>query len=434
MSTADPQVQVSQKLLNDMLRDYTPRDFAVRFWDGTVSDPEPGQATRFTLVLNHPGSLRTMFLPPTVLALTQAYVYDDFNIEGDMVAFGRLCDFLDQLKPNLGLFQQLGLGLRLWNLPKVERPRVGRGAAQLAGQVHSRDRDRQAIRYHYDVSNEFFEQILGPEMVYTSGIHADPSEELHLAQKRKLDLLCRKLRLQPGERFLDIGCGWGGLVMYAAKHYGVHAVGITISERQAEWARAKVRAAGLEDRCRIELVDYRDIDEKAPFDKIVTVEVIEHFGAAQFPTFFQKCWRLLRPQGSLLIQQITQADAAAMRGALEFNQHYIFPDGELVSMSFTQREAEAAGFEVRDMEGIREHYCLTLRNWLKNLEARHDELVRITDEATFRVFRLHYSGACRGFLNNVYSLYQTLYVKPDGVASGYPLGRGDWYATSSRGT
>ncbi len=427
LTAADPQTQVSLTVLNELVRGYAPRDFAVRFWDGSVADPEPGQSALFTLVLNHPGALRKMFFPPQVLSLCQAYLYDDFNIEGDMVAFGRLCDYLDKLKPTLSILKQLSLGWQLWNLPNVERPRSGRQNAQLSGEVHSRQRDQQAISYHYDLSNEFFELILGPRMVYTSGIFADTNEDLDAAQQRKLDLLCRKLRLKAGERFLDIGCGWGGLVMHAAKNYGVHAVGVTISSKQAEWARAKVRAAGLEEHCKIELVDYRDVDESKPFDKIVTVEVAEHFGAAQFPVFFQKCWRLLRPGGSLLIQQITQADRSRMTGALEFNQHYIFPDGELVSMGFTQDVADKAGFEVRDMEGIREHYCLTLQHWLRNVEARHDDLVRLTDEATYRIFRLHYSGACRGFMNNVYSLYQTLYVKPDGVKSGYPLKREDWY-------
>ena len=426
--SADAQVQASLGVLKDLVHGYTRADFAVRFWDGSTWSPDPSQPARFTIVLNHLGSVRKIFWPPGILSLLQAYLYNDFEIEGDAVAFCDLCGYLEELEPKLSLGQRLSLGWRLWNLSKVIRPHTGRQMAKLQGGVHSRERDRQAISYHYDVSNEFFELVLGPQMVYTSGVFADPGEDLAAAQERKLDLICRKLRLKPGERLLDIGCGWGGLVLYAAKNYGVQAVGVTISKPQAEWAREKVRAAGLENRCRIDLVDYRDVDEREPFDKIVTVEVIEHFGAAQLPTFFQKCWRLLRPGGSMLIQQITQADATRFRGSLTFSQHYIFPDGELTTIGFTHTEAEKAGFEVRDMEGIREHYCLTLEHWLHNLETGHDEAVRLTDEANFRIFRLHYAGACRAFRNNVYNLYQTLYVKPDGFTSGYPLGREDWFA------
>jgi len=406
---------------------YAPRNFAVRFWDGSTWAPESDQVARFTLVLNHAGSVRKMFWPPRVLSPLQAYLYDDFDIEGDAIGFCDLCGYLERTTPTFSIWKRLWLAWRLWNLPSVERERTGRQMVELDGQLHSRERDQQAISYHYDVSNEFFEMVLGPKMVYTSGIFADPSEPLEVAQERKLDMLCQKLRLRPGERFLDIGCGWGGLVMHAAKNYGVKAVGVTISKKQAEWARARIKEAGLESRCQIDLVDYRDVDEREPFDKIVTVEVIEHFGAAQFPEFFRKCWRLLRPQGSLLIQQITQADPSGFRGALHFSQHYIFPDGELTTIGYTYNEAEKAGFEVRDMECIREHYCLTLGHWLHNLETRHDDVVRITDEANYRIFRLHYAGSIRAFNNNAYNLHQTLYVKPDGFASGYPLRRDDWY-------
>ncbi len=308
IETADVQVQTSLALLQELVRGYAPRDFAVRFWDGTTWDAEPHQEAHFTLVLNHPGALRSMFWPPTTRSWGQAFLYDDFNVEGDMLAFAVFCDYLANLKPTLSLFQRLNLGWRLWNLPRDKRPRTGLQTAQLRGQLHSRQRDREAISYHYDLSNQFFELILDSRMQYTCANFADAHDDLETAQQSKLDLICRKLRLKPGQRLLDIGCGWGGLVMFAAKNYGVEAVGVTLSARQVEWAQKQIRAAGLENRCRVDLMDYRDVDEGTSFDKIATVEMTEHLGSSQFPTYFQKCWRLLRPHGSLLIQQITQAD------------------------------------------------------------------------------------------------------------------------------
>jgi cyclopropane-fatty-acyl-phospholipid synthase len=298
----------------------------------------------------------------------------------------------------------------------------------MTGTLHSRERDRQAVSFHYDQSNDFFQTFLGPRMVYTCAIFGDPNEPLVAAEDRQFDLICRKLRLKPGERLLDIGCGWGGLAMHAAKHYGAHVVGVTLSERQAEFARARIRAAGLDDRCRIDLVDYRDINEAEAFDKITTVEVMEHFGARQFPVYFQKCWRLLRPQGSLLIQQITLGDPALLRPSIRAQiQAFIFPDGELVPISYTMGEAEKAGFEVRDLESFREHYVLTLRHWLNNLEANHAEAVRALDESAYRNFRLYLAGACRLFQQSQHGVHQLLLAKSYPSASGYPLSRHDWY-------
>jgi cyclopropane-fatty-acyl-phospholipid synthase len=415
--------------LQDLFSGVSPRDFAVRFSDGTTWEADPGQPTRFTLVLKHPGAVRNMFWPPNIISVAEAYLFDDFDVEGDVLAYGQFCDRLDDYGATLSILTKLKYAWRLWRMPRVERARAGRQAVQLSGEVHSRERDQQAISFHYDVSNEFFAQILDSRMVYTCGIFAHPDEDLDTAQERKVDLVCRKLRLKPGERFLDIGCGWGEQVIHAAKNYGAHAVGVTISRPQAEWAQRKVREAGLENRVRIDLLDYRDVDEREPFDKISILEVGEHFGRAQFPTFFQKCWRLLRPQGSLLQQQITMSAPEAMRKAARaFIRAYLFPDGELVPASFLQSEAEKVGFEVRDVESFREHYQLTLRHWLNNLENHHDEIVRLTDEATYRTFRLYLAGSRRLFTSDSrYNVHQMLFVKAQ-PASGYPLSCEDWYA------
>jgi len=423
--TADARIKTQLQLLQDLTRGCEPRDFLVRFWDGSTWEPEPGRPALFTLVLNHPGSLRKMLWPPNDMSVAEAFVYEDCNIEGDLPAFIRFFRGLGAKKRSVS--ERLRLGWRLWNLPALDRPRTGRPRANLQGKVHSKERDAQAISYHYDASNEFFEILLDSHMQYTCAVFAGPDEDLETGQQRKLHYLCRKLRLKPGERLLDIGCGWGCLAMFAARHYGVQAVGATLSKRQSEWAEEHIRQAGLQDRCRVDHIDYRDIPENQSFDKVATVCVLEHLGEPGIATYMQKVHRLLRPGGSAVIQQITLSRPYRVAAHRQFSERYVFPDGELVPISTTLREAEKAGLEVRDVESLREHYPLTIKHWLKKIEDRHDEAVRLTDEATFRVHKLYLAGAMVGYADNVYNLHHTVVVKPDHGTSGYPLGRGDWY-------
>jgi len=423
--TADPQVQASRRFLEALLADYGPRNFQVRFWDGSTWEAET-QTPDFTLVLNHAGALRKMFFPPNGLTLGKAYIYDDCDIEGDMLAYVRFLSRLAATKRTAG--QRLRLAWRLWNLPKIDRPRLGRQPVQLRGRAHSPERDRQAISYHYDLCNEFYARILDKHMQYTCGVYANENEDQDTAQTRKLDYHCKKLRLKPGERLLDIGCGWGGMVVFAAKNYGAHTTGVTLSKRQAEWAEQRIREAGLENQARIVYDDYRNLDERQSFDKIVTVCVLEHFGRQNFGTYFQKMARLLKPGGTLLIQQITLSGQQGLTMGRQFSQAYIFPDGELAPVSYTLSEGEKAGLEVRDVECLREHYPLSLRAWLDNVENRHDELVALTDEAAWRSYRFYFAGAMHGFQTNVYNLHHMLFVKPDNGRSGMPMSRADWYA------
>jgi len=427
-TSTDPDVRQCHAVLVKLFADLQPRFFDVRFWDGTVWSCQP-EPSSFSLVLHHAGTLRRMLWPPVPLSFSSAYIYDDFDIEGDMFGFQRLCRYLEGLSSSRSTMQRIQLGWSIWRLPRFEKTRQGRGKAELSGQVHSRERDRQAIGYHYDLSNPFFEKILDPYMQYTSGIFADSNVDLAKAQEHKLDLICRKLRLRAGERLLDIGCGWGGLMMYAARQYGVQTVGVTLSRFQAEWAQAKIKAAGLEERCTVRLMDYRDLTEFDSFDKITTIEVAEHFGAEQFATYMTQCVRLLRPGGTSLMQQITLTGKENMPPpAKDFAQHFVFPDGELVPVSFTLKHAELAGFEVRDVESFREHYSLTLRHWLQRLENNREACTADTDEATYRIFRLYLAGAVHGFEANIYNLHQILLVKPANTDSGLPLSRLDWYA------
>jgi cyclopropane-fatty-acyl-phospholipid synthase len=423
VASKEPAVAASFDFLGEVLSGYGPRDFAVRAWDGTIWEPDAGQPARFTLVLQHPGAVRKMFWPPRRYTLGEAYVYDDIDIEGDIHAYFAVVSYLYELRP--GLRRRLRWLKRLFALPGGQRPRTGRLAARLSGSVHSRERDLQAVSYHYDVSNDFYRLWLDRRMVYTCAYFADANDDIDRAQERKLDYVCRKLRLLPGDRLLDIGCGWGGLITYAAQQYGVHAVGITLSRPQLELAQERIRQAGLQDRCRVEFQDYRDVT--GTFDKLVSVEMFEAIGNKMLPVFFQKAHSLLRPGGVFLNQGIALSGWERKPRGQPFSQRYVFPDGELAPIHLTLKAAEQARLEVRDVESLREHYILTLRNWVRRLEARADEARKLTNETTYRIWRLYMAGSVDGFRAGRGNLYQTLLVKPDRGVSGLPLTRADWY-------
>ena len=431
VKTSDQAVQTTLSLLQDILGPSAPasakRDFAVRLWDGTVWRPEPaaGEPARFTIVLQHPGALRKMFLPPNELTLGEAYIYNDFDIEGDIEAVFSIADQF--LEGRWGKVEQLRYGQRLLSLPKSGQARPDDAAAKLRGARHSRERDRQAVTYHYNRSNDFYALWLDARMVYSCAYFASPDDDLDTAQERKLEYICRKLRLRPGERLLDIGCGWGGLVLYAAQHFGVDAYGITLSEPQAELAQQRIQQAGLAERCRVEVRDYRDVNQPGSFDKIVSVGMFEHVGEALLPVYFKQAWSVLRPGGVFLNHGIASNMSIPSLEKDSFARHYVFPDGELVPINATLRAAESSGFEVRDVESLREHYALTLRHWVRRLEEHADEARKLTDDVTYRTWRLYMSGAAHGFQVGSSNIYQALLAKPAHGESGLPLTRADWY-------
>lgn len=413
---------VCAEFLDALLADYPRRDFQVRLWDGTTCGTE--RQPRFTLVLKHPGALRAMFLSPSELALGEAYVDDDYDIEGDIEAAFDLADYL--LGQERSLWQSLDLTARLRRMPGSDLLRTGLHPAGLPGPVHSKDRDRQAVRYHYDLPAEFYALWLDRRMVYSCAYFAKPEEDLETAQVRKLDYICRKLRLRPGERLLDIGCGWGGLIMHAAAHYGVEAVGITLSVPQAELARKRLHESELNNRCRVEVCDYRDLETNQQYDKIVSVGMFEHVGEELLPEYFRRACSLLRPGGVFLNHGIAYSANYRRRGP-SFTDRYVFPDGELLPISTSLRAAELSGFEVRDVESLREHYALTLHHWVRRLEASAEEARRITNDATYRIWRLYMAGAAHGFRTARLNVYQTLLARPRQGDSGLPLTREDWY-------
>ena len=417
----------ARTFLQMLLGGYHPRNFAVRLWDGSQW-PDEADSPAFTLVLKHPGSLRRMFQNTTTdLSLGEAYVYDDFDIEGDIQATFPIADYLMSL--DWGVSTRLRLGWELLHLPG-DRQRRGdeRQAASLDGQAHSIKRDREAISYHYDVSNDFYALWLDRNMVYSCAYFATTDEDLDTAQERKLDYICRKLRLRPGERLLDIGCGWGGLVIHAARNFGADATGITLSHPQAELANQRIQQAGLSHRCRVEVRDYREVNQPGGFDNLVSVGMFEHVGEKLLPVYFQQAWQLLRPGGAFLNHGIARRATDRVPTEPTFGDRFVFPDGELVPIGHTLRHAEEAHFEVRDVESLREHYALTLQHWVRRLEAHHDQALQLVDEPTYRVWRLFMSGSVYGFRVGRTNVYQALLVKPDEGNSHQPLTRADWYA------
>jgi cyclopropane-fatty-acyl-phospholipid synthase len=434
--TAAADKPVALSLLEDLFGPSSERPFALQLWDGTVEIPdrEPG----FTLVLNRPGSLRRMLFPPTDLALGEAYLRDDFDVEGDLEQATGLADVLG------ARLRSPVLLARLWReLPTDDFVQNGAEGppGRPRGRPHSRGRNSAAVRSHYDVGNEFYALWLDGRMAYSCAYFETGEEDIHAAQEAKLDLVCRKLRLEDGETLLDIGCGWGSLVLHAVERYGVRATGITLSERQATFARRRIAEAGLADRCRIEVRDYRDLPGEAVFDKVVSVGMFEHAGRTSLPTYFSQAYRLTRPGGLFLNHGIVSlssrpAPLRMLAGPLahktSFIQRYVFPDGELVPPADVLRLAEAAGFETRDLESLREHYALTLRRWVKRLEDHHEEATRIAGETTYRIWRLYMSGSARAFATGRIGVIQTLLSKNDEDGhSRLPLTRKDIYRPSA---
>lgn len=402
------------------------RAVGVRLWDGTCwPDDTPRRAT---LVLHHPSSLCAMFSAGDELSLAEAYLYNDFDIEGEIEAVFLLGDILAEATN--GWRKKLSMANLLARLSKGrgDDPRRRR-PARIHGRRHSMERDRQAVTYHYNVSNDFYAQYLDSDMVYSCAYFENPNENLDTAQKRKMDYICRKLRLRGGQRMLDIGCGWGGLALHAAAHYGVDVTGITLSQPQADLGNSRIRAAGLSDCARVRTQDYRELAEvDGLFDALVSVGMFEHVGKDNLPLYFRHAFHLLAPGGVFLNHGIACPFGEKQSNRPDFSNTYVFPDGELTTIGETVAIAESAGFEVRDVESLREHYMLTLRHWVRRLEANHEQALRFVDEPTYRIWRLYMSGSAHSFQKGVRNIYQTLLVKPDAQGrSGLPLTRADWY-------
>jgi cyclopropane-fatty-acyl-phospholipid synthase len=446
-STVSDQVLEQTRTLIDRIFP-VPRNFSIGLWD--QAEIPADTTAQFTLVLNHPGALRRMFTPPIELSAGEAYIYGDINIKGDLYALYGLQEVL--MGHNFTASEAAGLVRDIQRLPNTGPVHaITRPPAKLRGKLHSRERDLQAIRFHYDVSNEFYSLWLDRQMQYSCGYFPSGTEDLDTAQAKKIEHICRKLRLKPGERLLDIGCGWGGLALAAAQNYHIKVVGVTLSEKQASYAQEKAARMGLKEDVNIEMRDYRDL-EKESFDKIVSVGMFEHVGRTHLPEYFAQAYRLLKPGGLFLNHGISRraqmADLTLLKGLDSdhhaaspvqsyfeskvlglgsFSQHYIFPDGELVPVSEANLVAEANGFEVRDVEDLREHYALTLRNWVRRLEDQHDEAVTMVGESVYRTWRLYMSFSAVQFENWQIAVHQSLLAKPEKGKVELPMSRANLY-------
>jgi cyclopropane-fatty-acyl-phospholipid synthase len=309
---------------------------------------------------------------------------------------------------------------------RPDRSSIGPAEARLRGRRHSRERDRKAVAHHYDLPAEFYSLFLDSTLTYSCAYFATPDDDLDAAQRAKLELICRKLRLRRGERLLDVGCGFGGLILHAAEAFGAHCVGITLSTTQAQWARRQISARGLGDRVEIRLADYRDVLDE-PFEAVASVGMVEHVGEAELGAFARTLHRALRPRGRLLLHGITRPPAGGIvRGS--FIDRFVFPDGELPEAGALITRLQEAGLEVRDVENLREHYALTLERWMSRLERGMEDAMRLAGPQRARIWRLYLAGAAVGFAEDRTRLHQVLAVRPDstGVA-GVPLRREDWY-------
>ena len=422
-------------LLRQLFRGFD-GSLALRLWNGTTLrlgkvDPYASDPP-FTLVCHHPGFVRSMILGRDPLRLVEAYFRGEIDVEGDFFAALNLKDHLHSIR--LSFRDRLGAlitALRL-QAPGDARPGSQTHRSTLHGgavKAHSKTENRAAIAFHYDVSNEFYRLWLDEERVYSCAYFTSPDESLDQAQRNKLEHICRKLRLQPGERLLDIGCGWGALVCWAARQHGVRAHGITLSRQQLEYAQQRIHAEGLQDLVTVELRDYRDLAGEGVFDKVSSIGMFEHVGLANLPTYLATVRRVLRPGGLFLNHGITHDEEGWNKTvASEFINRYVFPDGELDCVSNIQLGMERAGFEIHDVEGLRPHYALTLRHWVQRLEAHREAALREVDEPTYRVWRLYMAACALDFEAGTTGIYQILASRPNRGEWPVPLSRADLYA------
>ncbi|MFE0463134.1 class I SAM-dependent methyltransferase [Kitasatospora sp. NPDC058965] len=429
--------QIASRLvgaLEDLLGSRLP--FRLQAWDGSTA----GAPDAPLLVLRNRRALRRLLWAPGELGLARAYVSGDLELGPGEDLYQVLTEAAHFAERDEVRSRQLGAGDLVSPAGRRAVSALARAGAlgpnpvlppeeaRQQGRLHSRTRDRAAISHHYDVGNEFYRLVLGSSMVYSCAYWTPSSRSLEAAQEAKLDLICRKLGLRPGMRLLDVGCGWGSLVLHAARNYGVTAVGVSISAEQVALARQRVEQAGLADRVEIRLQDYREIPD-GPYDAVSSVGMAEHVGSEQYRVYAEGLYGLLAPGGRLLNHQIARRPdrPGEPHTTSPFISRYVFPDGELSPVGSTVARLEEAGFEVRDVEALREHYALTLREWVANLEANWPQAVRLVGRGRARVWRLYMAASALAFEENRIGVNQVLAVRPTANgASLLPATREQW--------
>jgi cyclopropane-fatty-acyl-phospholipid synthase len=401
----------------ELISDVLGQDVPIRIvaYDGSKAGPDRSDVA---LKILTPRALARLATAPGTLGLARAYVTGELEIDGDV--YDVLNAMADLTLHDLTRKEQLLLASRLFPVWLRHRQPIPEFEYRPPGRLHSKARDSKAISHHYDVSNRFYEWVLGPSMAYTCAVYATKDTRLEEAQAAKHELVAQKLALKPGMRLLDVGCGWGGMVMHAAAEHGVKALGVTLSRNQAEWAQAEIERRGLSDLAEVRHLDYRDAPE-SQFDAISSIGLTEHIGKANLPSYFASLHQRLKPGGRLLNHCITQPHTPT-RKLDAFIARYVFPDGQLEPVGHLVSVMNDAGFEIRHEENLREHYALTLAGWCANLEEHWEEAVAEVGLGRARVWRL-YMAACRlGFERDNIQLHQVLGVKlRERGRSGFPL-------------
>lgn len=403
--------------LRTLFANYDGPAFSIRLWNGACWFSSVNRKLACTILVANPRALATLISGPNEVALGEAFVDGGLDVEGDIFAVFSISEHL--LKRPRSLQQKVA--------EKLARTAHGAGERFKHGAENSRARDRASIAYHYDQPLAFFEPWLGSSLVYSCAYFRDPQDSLDVAQRQKIEHICRKLRLKPGERFLDIGCGWGSLLLHAAGECQAEAEGITLSHAQSETTSRRIKEARLNGSCRVSLRDYRDLDcQNKQFDKIASVGMYEHVGLQNLPLYFGIAYSLVRPGGLFLNHGIARSPNSPSRERSFIDRH-VFPTGHLVTLSQALTAAESAGFEIRDVENLREHYELTLRRWAEGLMRNAGEVLRYVSKTTYRIWLLYMAGSAAAFQRGDIGIYQVLLSRPDHGDSALPLTREDLY-------